>query len=126
MYRPTLLADSSKHSLFCEHCKGDRTRVEYRMQNVLSFLTYLNLSFCEFCELFWSPDVRRLSVRQSVYLIVNLSVNFSHFHLLLQNQKANFNQTWHKASLRKGDSSFSNEGPRPFPSGDNCEKAKIH
>ena len=28
-------------------------------------------------------------------------VNFSHF-LLLQNHRANFNQTWHKAAFTKG------------------------
>ena len=35
-----------------------------------------------------------------------LSVNFSHFHLLLQNHLANFNQTWHKVFLGEGDSSL--------------------
>ena len=47
-------------------------------------------------ELFWSPVVRRLVVRPSV--------NFSHFYLLLQNHKANFNQTWHKVSPGVGNS----------------------
>ena len=47
-----------------------------------------------------------LSVRPSVCLSVRLSVNFTHFHLLLQNHWAKFNQTWHKASLGKGDSSL--------------------
>ena len=42
----------------------------------------------------------------SVCLSVRLSVNFSHFHLLLQNHWANFNQTWHKASLGEGDASL--------------------
>jgi hypothetical protein len=37
---------------------------------------------------------------------VHLSVNFSHFRLLLQNHLANFNQTWHKSSLREGGSSL--------------------
>ena len=41
-----------------------------------------------------------------VCLSIRLSVNFSHFHLLLQNHWANFNQTWHKASLGEGDSSL--------------------
>ena len=36
----------------------------------------------------------------------HLSVNFSHFHLLLQNHWVNFNQTWHKASLGEGNSSL--------------------
>ena len=50
------------------------------------------------------------------------SVNFSHFHLLLQNHWANFNQTWHKASLGEGDSSLLSKGPHPFPRRDNYEK----
>ena len=62
----------------------------------------------------------------SVCLSVCLSVNFSHFHLLLQNHWANFNQTWPKASLGEGIQVCSNEGPRPFPRGDNYEIAKIH
>ena len=50
----------------------------------------------------------------------NLSVVL---HLLLQNHWANFNQTWHKASLGEV---YSNGGPRPFPRGDNNEIVKIH
>ena len=57
---------------------------------------------------------------------VCLSVNFSHFHLLLQNHWAHFNQNWHNASLGEADSFSSNEGPQPFPKGDNYEIAKIH
>ena len=59
----------------------------------------------------------------SVVLVI---VNFSHFHPLLQNHRANFNQTWHKASLGEGNSSLFKEGPRPFPRGDNYEIVKIH
>ena len=36
------------------------------------------------------------------------------------------NQTRHKASLGKGDSIWSNEGPCPFRRGDNYEIKKIH
>ena len=39
-----------------------------------------------------------------VCLFVCLSVHL--FHILLQNHWANFNQTWHKASLGEGDSSL--------------------
>ena len=56
---------------------------------------------------------RPSSVRPSVCL----SVNFSHFHLLLQNHWANFNQTWHKASLGKGDSSLFKWRAPPFSKG---------
>ena len=40
-----------------------------------------------------------------VVIGVGVVVNFSHFHLLLQNHWANFNQTWHKVSLGEEDSS---------------------
>ena len=57
---------------------------------------------------------------------VRHSVNFSHFHLQnLQNRLANFNKTWHKPPLGELNSIYSNEGPRPFPTGHNNEKAKI-
>ena len=36
--------------------------------------------------------------------VVVVVVNFSHFHLVLKNHRDKFNQTWHKASLGKGDS----------------------
>ena len=50
-------------------------------------------------------------------VVVVVDVNFSHFHLLLQNHWANFNQTWHKASLEEGDSYlFKKRGP-PFYKG---------
>ena len=39
-------------------------------------------------------------------LSICCSVNFSHFHLLLQNRQANFNQTWHKSFLSNGNSSL--------------------
>ena len=46
--------------------------------------------------------------------------------LLLQNHRANFNQSWHKASLGKGIQICSIEGPRPSQRGDICEIEKIH
>ena len=53
-------------------------------------------------------------------------VNFSHFHLLLHNHWANFNQTWHKISGMHGNQVWSNKGPRSFQMGDNNKIAKIH
>ena len=49
---------------------------------------------------------------------VRPSVNFSHFHHLLQNYSANFNQTWHNVYMDKADSSLSRE--------DNWEIIKIN
>ena len=44
-----------------------------------------------------------------IVVIAVVVVNFSDFHLLIQNHWANFNQSWHKASLSGGDSSFQGE-----------------
>ena len=57
------------------------------------------------------------SVCPDIHPSVRLCVNFSHFHLLLQNHLANFNQTWHKASLGKGDSSLFKWRTPPFSKG---------
>jgi hypothetical protein len=46
-------------------------------------------------------------------------------NLLLQNYRANFNQTWHKSSLGVGISGYSNKGDSPSPRGD-YERVKIH
>ena len=53
----------------------------------------------------------------SVVVVVVVVVNFSHFHLLLQNHWANFNQTCHKASLGEGDSSLFKWRAPPFSKG---------
>ena len=65
-----------------------------------------------------------LSVVVVVFVVV--VINFSHFHLLLQNHWANFNQTWHKASLSEGDLILFKWRARPFPRGANYEIVKIH
>ena len=49
-----------------------------------------------------------------VVVVVMVVINFSNFHLLLQNHWANFNQTWHKASLGKGNSSLFKWRAQPF------------
>jgi hypothetical protein len=50
-----------------------------------------------------------------------------HFRLLLQNYWANFNQTWHKSSLGRGDSSFvKKKGDSPSPRRDNSKRLKTH
>ena len=41
-----------------------------------------------------------------VVVVFVVVVIFSHFHHILQIQWVNFNQTWHKASLGKGNSSL--------------------
>ena len=120
-------------------CKIKRLRGEAEVGSsckcVHSF--HNNCFFIYFLQWFFSsPELKaqvsfsyRLSsvVCPSVRSSVCLSVNFSYFQLLLKNHWANFNQTWHKASLGKRDSSLlKNERPRPFPRGDNKEIVKIH
>ena len=75
---------------------------------VKNFKCYLFLAYLSW-KLKWvlitfCPSSVCPSVRLSVGLSIRLSVNFSHFHLLLQNHWTTFNQSWHKASLGKGDS----------------------
>ena len=41
-------------------------------------------------------------------------------NLLLQNHCANFNQTWHKASMDGGNSTLNKKGPFNFQKGDNA------
>ena len=86
-----------------------------------SFLSKQRIHIFKCCYFFWWPVLRRPSVRLSVLL----SVNFSHCHLL-QNYCANFNQTWHKASLGGGKQVCLNEGPRPFQRGEKCKNVKVY
>ena len=69
------------------------------------------------------------SVCLSVHLSVFLSVNLSSHFLFLRNYLYNFNQSWYKAFLGEGDSSFfSKEAFNDhtlFQAGDNNEIAKI-
>ena len=62
------------------------------------------------CITFSSPELKaQVSFsdhQSSVCPSICLSVNFSHFQLLLQKHWANFNQTWHKISPGEGDSSL--------------------
>ena len=73
----------------------------------------------------WAFLIKMCPLSVVAILIVNVGFNVSHFHL--QNHKANFNQTWHKATFSwvKGIQVCSNEGPRPSPRGDDYKIAKI-
>ena len=53
---------------------------------VLTFLLYFSSVFALFQDNFSSPEPK------AQVPVVRLSVNFAHFHLLLQNHLANFNQ----------------------------------
>ena len=52
-----------------------------------------------------------------VIVVVIVVINFSHFHLLLQNHCANFKQTCYNASLGEGDSSLLKWKAPPFSKG---------
>ena len=57
-------------------------------------------------------------------IVVAIVVNFSHFHLLFQNQISTKLGTKHP--WVKGIQVCSNKGPHPFPRGDNYEITTIH
>ena len=108
MYASSL--NSVRHvALFYVTIYGRQTLTEtinlsYHAQLISGFLS-------DDCQVFSSPELKAQvsfsdHLSSVVCLSVRLSVNFSHFHLLLQNHWANFNQTWHKASLDEGDSSL--------------------
>ena len=63
-------------------------------------------------ELFWLPFF---------CLSICLSINFSHFHFLLQNHWAIFYQTLHKTFWGEGDSIIHKWGTGPIPTGDNSD-----
>ena len=60
----------------------------------------------------WSPGVGRGHNRENYIYICLYWTN-----LLLQNQQANFNQTWHKSSLGKGNSKLYKSRARSFSKG---------
>ena len=61
-----------------------------------------------------------------VVVAIGVVENFSHFHLLLQNHWANFNQTWHKASSVEEDLSLFKLRAQPFSKGGSYDIGKIH
>ena len=75
---------------------------------------------------FNSPDLKAEASFSDCLSSVCLSINFSHFHLFLQNHWANFNQTWYEASLAKGNLFLQMKGQAFFPKRENNEIAKIH
>jgi hypothetical protein len=67
-----------------------------------------------------------LKVQESCCLSVRPSVRkLLHFRLL-QNRRANFNQTEHKSSFGEVDSKYSYEGEGPCQRKDNSKNVKIH
>ena len=99
------------------------------------FSYHHNCSSSLFSMFFWvSPELKvqvsfsdhQSSVCLPVCSFFRPSVNFSHFHLLLQNHWAIFNQTCTKYPWVKGIQVCSNEGQRPSQRRDNYEITKIN
>ena len=72
------------------------------VQNLIIFIFYFMRDILSSSE----PKVQVSFSDQNLLSVVVVVVNFSHFHLFLQNHKANFNQIRHKAFLGEGDSSL--------------------
>ena len=84
------------------------------------YLTFLYKFWIHVC-IALTPSIFRSPERKAQVIFSDLLSSFvrpparpsiclsicSHFHLLLQNHWANFNQTWHKSSCVKGHSPFS-------------------
>ena len=86
--------------------------------------TYVHLSVTFFIS---SPDLKAQVSFSERLSIVHMSVNFPHFHLFSTEPLGQFStklSTRH--SLMVGIQIYSNEGPCPFPRGDNYEIVKIH
>ena len=65
-------------------------------------------------NIFRSPEMKaEVSFSDRLSYVICPSVNFSHFRLLFQSHWEKFNQTWHKASLGKVDSSLFKQRPTP-------------
>ena len=74
---------------------------------------------------YYSPHSgNSISVKGTCMLTMNRK-KFSHFHLLLKNYWTNFILAWLKNPLVDGIQICSNEGPRPFPRGDNSKNIKM-
>ena len=88
---------------------------------VLVIVGQLMTCFCFMIHswpVFSSPELKaQASVRLSVRLSVCPSVNFSYFRLLLKNHWDNFNQSSHKATFYKGESSLFKLRATSFPKG---------
>ena len=87
-----------------------------KKQNDIKY-AYRNESRTFFCSPEPKAQVSFSDQNLSVGIVV--VVNFSHFHLLLQNYWANFNQTWHKASLGIEDSCLVKWRALPFSNSEN-------
>jgi hypothetical protein len=71
-------------------------------------ISIILLTMYPFVSIFSSPELKaQVSYSDRLLSVVRLSVcKLLYFRLLLQNRWANFNQTWYKSSLWKGDSSL--------------------
>ena len=69
----------------------------------------------------WFFLIGQLSVFLAVLVVIVFI--FSHYHILILNHWANFNETWHKASLSKVDSK---EGRHLFQKKENTNVEKYH
>ena len=80
-------------------------------------------------KFFSSPELKAQMTFSDRLSSVRPSVRKLFTFNFLQNHWAKINQTWHKDLWEEGIQVYSNEGPRPFPRGDDyeihCQNLKI-
>ena len=108
--------DNPRKILHKEHAHWWRSQSKYNFIFISSPELKAQVSFSDHLS----------SICLSVCLSVRLSVNFSNFHLLLRTTGPISTKLGTKHPWVKGIQVCSNEGPRPFPRGDNYEIAIIH
>ena len=90
-------------------------------EDVHLVFSYWLVNLSSFYRLFLAHLSRRFKwaflTKICLFSAIVVVINFSPFHLLLKNHWANFNQTWHKASLGEGDSSLFKWRALPFSNG---------
>ena len=83
-------------------CPSIQEKITYCVKKNNAFLAHLSW------RLKWAFLIKicLFSFIVVLIIVVVIVVNISNFHLVLQNHLANFNQTWHKASLGEVDLNF--------------------
>ena len=109
-------------SLYFGTCRYQELYIWKKKLNKFCKLPFLFKFFCFSFKIRFSLVLLSSLLSYLLWNSKNILVKFKNF--LPQNHRANFNQSWHKASLGENSSLFK-WCATPFPRGDNYEIAKI-